>query len=273
MISIIKQFTKSKTGIESANEDGLFISEKYIAVIDGATSKVNKLHNGLTGGQVVRNIIISYLQESSGLKPFKETVLDIQHCIENSFPASRYFPASASAVIYNIQRNELWMVGDCQALVNHQLFCNKKKVDTILSEARALAINALLSQGISETELMIEDKARELILPFLQLQRNFENTAGPFGFLVFNNHSMEEELLDEQGIVIPIPNYATVVLASDGYPYLTDSFEETEKKLAKILTDDPLCYKENKSTKGIRKDAESFDDRSYLKFVLARINA
>ena len=58
MISIIKQFTKSKTGIESANEDGLFISEKYIAVIDGATSKVNKLHNGLTGGQVVRNIII-----------------------------------------------------------------------------------------------------------------------------------------------------------------------------------------------------------------------
>ena len=60
MISIIKQFTKSKTGIEAANEDGLFISEKYIAVIDGATSKVNKLHNGLTGGQVVRNIIMSY---------------------------------------------------------------------------------------------------------------------------------------------------------------------------------------------------------------------
>ena len=46
---------------------------------------------------------------------------------------------------------------------------------------------------------------------------------------------MEEELLDEQGIVIPIPDHATVVLASDGYPYLTDSFEETEEKLAKVL--------------------------------------
>ena len=52
-----------------------------------------------------------------------------------------------------------------------------------MSEVRALAINAMLSQRISETELMVEDKARELILPFLQLQRNFENTAGPFGFL------------------------------------------------------------------------------------------
>ena len=34
-----------------------------------------------------------------------------------------------------------------------------------MSEVRALAINAMLSQRISETELMVEDKARELILP------------------------------------------------------------------------------------------------------------
>ena len=40
MIEIIEQKSISKTGIETDNEDGVFVSDNYVAVVDGATSKV-----------------------------------------------------------------------------------------------------------------------------------------------------------------------------------------------------------------------------------------
>ena len=57
MIEIIEQKTISKTGNETNNEDGIFVSDNYVAVIDGATSKDSNLYEGRTGGQVVRDII------------------------------------------------------------------------------------------------------------------------------------------------------------------------------------------------------------------------
>lgn len=201
--------------------------------------------------------------------PFLPTILEIQNRIETEFPASSYFPAAASAVIYNIPRKEIWMVGDCQALIGDKYYCPKKKVDTLLAEARSLAIHAFLEEGMTEKELLEHDKGREIILPFLKMQHCFENKPGPYGYLVFNNRSMDKKILEEQGVVVSITTPATIVLASDGYPCLTDSFEETEEKLAKILEEDALCYKTNKSTKGIRTDCESFDDRTYVKIQIS----
>ena len=57
-----------------------------------------------------------------------------------------------------------------------------------------------------------------------------------------------------------------VILASDGYPFLGDSLQESEEALKKQLEDDPLCINSFKATKGLMRGNKSFDDRCYVKF-------
>lgn len=268
MVKIIEQSSVSKTGLDSYNEDGIFVSDKFIAVIDGATSKEAAMYNGLTGGQMVRNIIMTTLKELSGLETHTEGIRMIQSSIEKTFPSDKYFHASASAVIFNILQRTIWMVGDCQAIVNGTRYTNNKIVDDILSQARAMVLNALIMDGANEDQLSLNDIGREMILPFLKLQRKFENKPGIFGYLTFNNESMDEELLKSKVVLISVPENAEIILASDGYPKLMTTQETSEEELAKLIKTDPLCYKINMSTKGLRKGNISYDDRSYIRFTI-----
>jgi glycerophosphoryl diester phosphodiesterase len=62
----------------------------------------------------------------------------------------------------------------------------------------------------------------------------------------------------------------TVVLASDGYPFLRASLVESEHALADLLQRDPLLFQAYKSTKGLVRGNMSFDDRAYVKVQLCR---
>ena len=57
-------------------------------------------------------------------------------------------------------------------------------------------------------------------------------------------------------------------MASDGYPVLKETLEETEEALKIVLETDPLCFRQYKSAKGLQKGNNSFDDRTYIKFEL-----
>ena len=65
-LKINEVFTWSKTGNASDNEDGYFISDHYLAVIDGASSKTDQRYRGMTGGQVVRDILLRALESVNG---------------------------------------------------------------------------------------------------------------------------------------------------------------------------------------------------------------
>jgi dGTP triphosphohydrolase len=63
-------------------------------------------------------------------------------------------------------------------------------------------------------------------------------------------------------------NGDTVVLASDGYPVLKATLSESEHELNKVIKENPLCNKGYLSTKGLKKGNLSFDDRTYIKFIV-----
>ena len=72
-------------------------------------------------------------------------------------------------------------------------------------------------------------------------------------------------------ITTAIPDSATtIVLATDGYPVLQDTLEESERILQEILQKDPLLFREYKSTKGMLQGYVSFDDRAFVKIRLKR---
>ena len=63
-----------------------------------------------------------------------------------------------------------------------------------------------------------------------------------------------------------------VVLTSDGYPVLKRTLKESEAELElkRILKADSDCCKVYHSAKGIKEGCVSFDDRTYIRFVVEK---
>jgi hypothetical protein len=65
---------------------------------------------------------------------------------------------------------------------------------------------------------------------------------------------------------IEVPGGAReIVLATDGYPTAMPSLAESEAFLSGLLAADPLCIGPLRSTKGVARQASSFDDRAFVR--------
>lgn len=111
--------------------------------------------------------------------------------------------------------------------------------------------------------------AGHLFFHSYERQMLFQNTpaTGQYWFAVIDGFDVPDE-----GICIqPLPaDIQTIVLASDGYPYLKDTLETSEACLQELLQDDPLLFRKYKATKGVSKGNVSFDDRAYVKLKRRR---
>ena len=68
--------------------------------------------------------------------------------------------------------------------------------------------------------------------------------------------------------ILPIDfNPWEIVLASDGYPFLCSTLEESESRLRQQRETDPLNIGPMfQATKAFNPDFNSFDDRAYIRF-------
>ena len=88
------------------------------------------------------------------------------------------------------------------------------------------------------------------------------NETGEFGYDVINGG----DICPNNVIIYPVKPGDRIILASDGYPELFDTLDETESHLFRLLEKDPMCIHELRGTKGVRPGNQSFDDRSYISF-------
>jgi hypothetical protein len=176
--------------------------------------------------------------------------------------------AAASIAMVHVPRRELWMVGDCQALVAGRVLTNGKRVDELLSEVRAFVLEAERAAGATEEELRRSDPGRAAILDLIRLQRRFQNRGGRSAY---DYYVLDGFLPAEAPITVtPLPTGPVdVVLASDGYPWLHATLDETETALSHVLATDPLLCSRFSTTKGVYPGASSFDDRAYLRILLS----
>lgn len=264
-----KVFLQGKNSGDTC-EDGYVFHEQYAAVVDGVTSKSKYLFSGKTPGRIGMEVLCRQI-------PLLEPDLSAAQAVSQLNLALRGARADMSrehtltladypracAAIYSSSRREIWLIGDCQCIVNGKAYTNPKKIDDIMLQLRSYVLQCEQFAGKTEQELAAEDPGRQAILPFLKKQFLFENSAGSFGYPVLNG----EEIIASQLVVIPVPAGSRVTLATDGYPALFESFDESEAALQVALVKDPLCYKENPQTKGIQSGNVSFDDRCYLQFT------
>ena len=265
-----------------ACEDGMVVTDDFIAVIDGSTSKTPKhLNPDMKNGRYAMMLISEYIREElkadasvddfcQGVTAYIYNKVYEKLGVEDRLKEHPEERLTASAILYSRTRNEVWMVGDCQAIIAGKLYENGKPYEEKIARKRV----ELIAQGLSPAE------ARKQIEPLLikaMLSGQNQTYTVIDGFPIYREgvkvvvlktkpvSSSIETYFQEQTKPVSSPN--EVVLASDGYPFLKPTLAASEAALAEQIANDPQNIRSFIATKGIVEGNKSFDDRTYIRFV------
>ncbi len=265
---------------QEACEDGMVVTDDFIAVIDGSTSKTPKhLNPDMKNGRYAMLLISEYIREQlkadASVDDFCQGVTEyIYNKVYQPLGVAERLAQhpeerlTASAILYSRARREVWMVGDCQAIICGKLYENGKPYEEKIAQKRV----ELILQGMSPAE------ARKQIEPLLvraMLEGQNKTYTVIDGFPIYREgvrvvplkmkqaSNDIETYLEEHSK--PISSPYEVVLASDGYPFLKPTLAESEEALAKQIANDPQNIKTFIATKGIVEGNKSFDDRTYVR--------
>ena len=274
-----------------ACEDGMVITDDFVAVIDGSTSKTPKhLNPDMKNGRYAMMLISEYIREElkadasvddfcQGVTAYIYNKVYEKLGVEERLKEHPEERLTASAILYSRTRNEVWMVGDCQAIIDGKLYENGKPYEQEIARKRV----ELIEQGLSPAE------ARKQIEPLLieaMLSGQNQTYTVIDGFPIYREGVKVVSVSDSCSVQDTVPASDTVpcsdsvsasgtisvssseiVLASDGYPFLEPTLAASEAALAEQIANDPQNIHSFIATKGIVEGNKSFDDRTYIRFV------
>lgn len=274
-----------------ACEDGMVVTDDFIAVIDGSTSKTPKhLNPDMKNGRYAMMLISEYIWEElkadasvddfcQGVTAYIYNKVYEKLGVEERLKEHPEERLTASAILYSRTRNEVWMVGDCQAIIDGKLYENGKPYEQEIARKRV----ELIEQGLSPAE------ARKQIEPLLikaMLSGQNQTYTVIDGFPIYRegvkvvsvsvSSSVQDSVpasdsvpcSDSASASDTIPSSSSeIVLASDGYPFLKPTLAASEAALAEQIANDPHNIRSFIATKGVVEGNKSFDDRTYIRFV------
>ena len=274
-----------------ACEDGMVVTDDFIAVIDGSTSKTPKhLNPDMKNGRYAMMLISEYIREElkadalvddfcQGVTAYIYNKVYEKLGVEERLKEHPEERLTASAILYSRTRNEVWMVGDCQAIIDGKLYENGKPYEQEIARKRV----ELIEQGLSPAE------ARKQIEPLLikaMLSGQNQTYTVIDGFPIYREGVKVVSVSDSCSVQDSVPasdsvpcsdsvsasgtisvSSSEIVLASDGYPFLEPTLAASEAALAEQIANDPQNIHSFIATKGIVEGNKSFDDRTYIRFV------
>ena len=295
-----------------ACEDGMVVTDDFIAVIDGSTSKTPKhLNPDMKNGRYAMMLISEYIREElkadasvddfcQGVTAFIYNKVYEKLGVEERLKEHPEERLTASAILYSRTRNEVWMVGDCQAIIDGKLYENGKPYEQEIARKRV----ELIEQGLSPAE------ARKQIEPLLikaMLSGQNQTYTVIDGFPIYregvkvvsvsdsssvqgsvsssDSSSVQDSVSSSDSCSVQDPvscsgsasasdtipsSSSEIVLASDGYPFLKPSLAASEAALAEQIANDPQNIRSFIATKGIVEGNKSFDDRTYIRFSVEK---
>ena len=263
----------------------------FVAVIDGSTSKsTRRCHRDFSlrrrsNGELAMHIVTSFIRKMPKDVSCHQFCMGVSAAVRRRYkkdmlPHLAQHPEdrlTASVVIFSRLRRELWLIGDCQALLvpvdisgisgtssfseassNPVFIDNPKPFEQELAERRAAIIK---SSPQPWNHFRTDDTARKAIIPRMLETMQQQNN----GYSVVDGFPVDERHVR----VVPLDFRPwEVVLASDGYPFLCPTLAESEEKLAFQLANDPLNIGDFKATKAFVEGNNSFDDRAYIRFTV-----
>lgn len=267
-MKIVEEYLLGKYKDSMGCEDGYYINDKFVVVVDGATSQKEHLWDGKASGEYAKDLILEAMKTMPADTDCDSCFGILHGVLKSQFEMHKAVPIweelRASLLVYSDCFQEIWCLGDCNFMVNGRLYENGKKVDTIIAEVRSMLIRSMLAEGKSEEELLRKDVSRDLIMELIKRQYYLENMDCEFGYPELNSTSLNSNMIKRQ----KVKKGDRVILATDGYPELKATLEESEEEVKRVLREDPLCYKIYKTTKGLQENLVNYDDRCYVGFVV-----
>ena len=285
---------------QEACEDGMVVTDDFIAVIDGSTSKTPKhLNPDMKNGRYAMMLISEYIREElkadasvddfcQGVTAYIYNKVYEKLGVEERLKEHPEERLTASAILYSRTRNEVWMVGDCQAIIDGKLYENGKPYEQEIARKRV----ELIEQGLSPAE------ARKQIEPLLieaMLSGQNQTYTVIDGFPIYRKGVKVVSVSDSCSVQDSVPasnsipasdsvpcsdsvsasgtffvSSSEIVLASDGYPFLKPTLSASEAALAEQIANDPQNIHSFIATKGIVEGNKSFDDRTYIRFSVEK---
>ena len=298
-MKIIESSIIGKKSLEAC-EDGMVITDDFIAVIDGSTSKTPKhLNPDMKNGRYAMMLISEYIREELkadasvddfclGVTAYIYNKVYEKLGVEERLKEHPEERLTASAILYCRTRNEVWMVGDCQAIIDGKLYENGKPYEEKIARKRV----ELIEQGLSPAE------ARKQIEPLLieaMLSGQNQTYTVIDGFPIYREGVKVVSVSDSCSVQDSVPasnsvpasdsvpcsdsvsasgtffvSSSEIVLASDGYPFLEPTLAASEAALAEQIANDPQNIHSFIATKGIIEGNKSFDDRTYIRFSVEK---
>ena len=256
------------------SEDGIVVTDNFVAVVDGSTSKSNYRHSrNHSNGNYAMQIVCRYISKMDKATTCLQFCRGVTQAVARHYTpwterivgktAPRTLPPAdrltASAIVFSRVQRQIWMVGDCQCLAGGEYYDNPKPYEALLAEHRAVHVQRLLADGMTPSQLLADDVARKAIIPeMLQTMENQNKTYSVIDGTPIPLQHVKIVTLDFQPWEL--------VLASDGYPILKPTLAESEAALSRQREVDPLNIGTFKATKAFTPGFNSFDDRAYIRF-------
>lgn len=276
VMEIIEQHREGKKGGTDKCEDEFVVTDGFACVIDGVSSKANRLWEGQTSGLRAATIVkeaVLYLPHEADLDTAIEHLTNSvltyyrEKGVEQDLRSNPVYRLAATIALYSLYRNEIWLVGDCQCIVDGKSYTNPLLIDEVMAGARAAYLHMELKKGRTIEDLLVNDVGRDYIMPLMANQWVFQNSLdnNPYTYSVIDGFQVPRSRIK----TVKVPNDAEyIVLASDGYPFLRPTLSESEELLREVLTEDKLCINKYKALTGLTDGKISYDDRAYIKLAL-----
>ncbi len=276
-MKVIEKFLKGKYNEEELCEDGICITEDYIAIIDGVTSHSQFKYNNKKLGKIICDILLEAIPKLDktfncyqAIDFLNDYILEFykKHNIFEEIVGDAASQPSASVIIYSKHYNQIWLIGDCMALYGDNILENKLEVDELYTKIRVMTIEYLIETGYTEEELLEEDIAKKFVQNLSKRQPYIRNKTynSKYDYAVIDGFNKPNKKLIK---CVDVPkNIKEVTFVSDGYRKPFNTLKESEEYLKYIKDTDPLCYKDFPYERGFYKNQESYDDRAYIRFEI-----
>ena len=273
MTTPIEYTTISKTGDERGNHDGIVVSDAFLAVVDAYQARGYRAWQGKPAGIFAKELLCKALEQQPADAEARDVVCALEEtlqeqttsAIEQMQDKQVYAYPMARLLVYSAAKRQIWRLGDSPFVVDGTLHFERSQALQAATLKRAEVTEKFLARDNTDLKDMVNnDYGRTAIMEdIVAEERRVDGVECLSG-----RADVDMDVLLGNVEVFQLEVGQEVILASDGYPQLLPSIEESEAWLKEERDRDPLFVRDFKALRTAKDEEVGYDDRSYVRFVV-----